>query len=478
MTTSTATLLSRSVPGVVGATAAPVRIVHLGLGAFHRAHQAWYTATVDTAQEWGIAAFTGRNPQAANELAPQDGLFTMIERSVAGDTASIVTSIVDAVDGSRLDRLLELLAAPTTSIVTLTITEAGYRLTPDGMPNRADSAVVADIEWLSTNLADGIPSSLDRGPTSSLGRLVLGLEARRLAGAGPIAIVPCDNMPDNGKFVATGVLAMAAEVSDDLAAWIEKSVSFVSTSVDRITPRTTPDDLETAEALTGLRDNAAVVTEPFSDWVLSGEFPAGRPHWENAGARFVDEIEPFERRKLWLLNGAHSLLAYAGRLRGQHPFRQRITEICVLDLLEQRLGLDIRKERRPRDPINNQLPAFRSLGVGSQKFGEEIFEQHLLVATGEVSYHQVDHFVAENLILQGCCGDVEIAQLEEEFRPSERWVEGCKVARAVEPKRIASQSAARCARSRDASSRRPAARSAPRRKWARRCGCCAASGSG
>ena len=316
MTTSTSTLLSRSVPGVVGSTAAPVRIVHLGLGAFHRAHQAWYTATVDTAGEWGIAAFTGRNPQAADELAPQDGLFTMIERSVAGDTASIVTSIVESVDGSRLDRLLELLAAPATSIATLTITEAGYRLTPEGVPNLMDAAVVADIDWLSKNLTGGIPSSLDRGPTTSLGRLVLGLEARRLAGAGPIAIVPCDNMPDNGKYVATGVLAIAAEVSEDLAAWIEKTVSFVSTSVDRITPRTTPDDLATAEGLTGLRDNAAVVTEPFSDWVLSGEFPAGRPKWEDAGARFVDEIEPFERRKLWLLNGAHSLLAYAGLLRG------------------------------------------------------------------------------------------------------------------------------------------------------------------
>jgi hypothetical protein len=135
-------------------------------------------------------------------------------------------------------------------------------------------------------------------------------------------------------------------------------------------------------------------------------------------------------------------IQYHGHLL-QNPFRQRMTEICVLDLLQQRLGFDIRKERRPRNPVNDQLAALRAPRVGSQKLGEEVFEQHLLVATGEVGYHQVDHFVAEILVLQDCCSDVEIAELEEELRCRERRVEGRKVARAVEPKRIASQSAAR-----------------------------------
>jgi hypothetical protein len=135
-------------------------------------------------------------------------------------------------------------------------------------------------------------------------------------------------------------------------------------------------------------------------------------------------------------------IQYHGHLL-QTPFRQRMTEICVLDLLQQRLGFDIRKERRPRNPVNDQLAALRAPRVGSQKLGEEVFEQHLLVATGEVGYHQVDHFVAEILVLQDCCSDVEIAELEEELRCRERRVEGRKVARAVEPKRIASQSAAR-----------------------------------
>ena len=306
---------------------APVRIVHLGLGAFHRAHQAWYTDRVDEDAEWGIAAFTGRNPQAALELAPQDGLFTLVERSEAGDSPMIVTSIVEAVDGADLGRLSELLAAPTTSIVTLTITEAGYRLQADGLPNLADAAVAADVAWLREAFAaEALPDALQDGPTTTLGRLLLGLEARRRAGAGPLAIVPCDNIPDNGAFLAGGLGKLAHLTSPSLADWIDSEVSFVSTSVDRITPRTTPADLHAAAALTGWHDDAAVVTEPFRDWVLSGFFPAGRPAWERAGARFVDEIEPFEQRKLWMLNGAHSLLAYAGLARGHETVAQAMAD--------------------------------------------------------------------------------------------------------------------------------------------------------
>lgn len=306
---------------------APVRIVHLGLGAFHRAHQAWFTDRVDEDAEWGIAAFTGRNPQAALELAPQDGLFTLVERSEAGDSATIVRSIVEAVDGANLPRLRELLAAPTTSIVTLTITEAGYRLTSDGRPNLADPAVAADVAWLREALAaDARPDAVPDGPTTTLGRLLLGLDARRRAGAGPLAIVSCDNIPDNGDFLAGGLGELARLVSPALAGWIDSEASFVSTSVDRITPRTTPADLAAAAALTGWHDDAAVVTEPFRDWVLSGPFPAGRPAWERAGARFVDDIEPFERRKLWMLNGAHSLLAYAGLVRGHDTVAQAMAD--------------------------------------------------------------------------------------------------------------------------------------------------------
>lgn len=298
------------------AASAPVRIVHLGLGAFCRAHLAAYTAEVDEENRWGIAAFTGRSAAAAAELAPQDGLFTLLERSGDADRAQMIPSIVEARDGADLLRLRELIVSAGTVIVTLTITEAGYRLLPDGRPDETDPIVIADIALLSTAFAAGRQEHDAPPLRSTLARLVWALAARRRAGGAGLAIVPCDNMPANGALVRRGVLALAARVDAALARWIADEVSFVSTSVDRITPRTTAADVAEVAALTGWADAAPVVTEPFRDWVLSGEFPGGRPRWERAGATFVDDIEPFERRKLWLLNGAHSLLAYAGILRG------------------------------------------------------------------------------------------------------------------------------------------------------------------
>lgn len=321
------------------APVAPVRIVHLGLGAFARAHQAWYTASVDVEGEWGIAAFTGRSRTVADLLAPQNGLYSVIVRSADRDDVEVVTSVVEVADGADVDRLVTLLSAPETAIVTLTITEPGYRLLADGSPDLGDTAVRADVEALRLLLGDDGDGVKGAVPTTALGRLVLGLAARRAAGSSPIAVVPCDNMPDNGPFVRRGVVALALLADPALAGWIEAHVSFVSTSVDRITPKTTEADLEVVQRETGWIDETPVVTEPFHDWILSGDFPAGRPEWERAGARFVDDIEPFERRKLWLLNGAHSLLAYAGLRRGHETVAQAIADPelrrRVLDLWDE-----------------------------------------------------------------------------------------------------------------------------------------------
>jgi fructuronate reductase len=316
--------LSRAaVPGIAEAPAP--RIVHLGLGAFHRAHQAWYTARAADAELWSIAAFTGRSPQAAEELAAQDGLYTLIERTAEDDSAEIMSTIVEAQPGSNVARLKRLLADPATAVVTITVTETAYRLGGDGAPDASDPIVAEDI----AALREG------RDPETVLGRLVAGLAARRDAGAPGLAVVPCDNIPDNGPFVRAGVLGLAAEADRGLAAWINVEVSFVSTSVDRITPRTTDADRRTAEELTGWADSSPVVTEPFSDWVLSGGFPAGRPQWETAGARFVEDIEPYERRKLWLLNGAHSLLAGLGLLRGHRTVAEAMTDAECRDAVSR-----------------------------------------------------------------------------------------------------------------------------------------------
>jgi fructuronate reductase len=244
------------------------RIAHLGIGAFARSHQAWYTFA--SSDDWGIAAFPSRSRDLVDALAEQDGRYGMIVRGPVSDTATTIDSIVAAsADGFR-----DALAQPETAILTLTVTEAGYA------PGAAPMLAIAD-----------------------------GLRARRAAGAGPLAIVPCDNVPANASKTKEIVLG---SVDEELATWINDTISFVFTMVDRITPATTAADVAVAQELLGWPDRVPVVTEPFTEWVLQGEFPAGRPDWERAGARFVESVVPYENRKLWMLNGAHSLLAYRG----------------------------------------------------------------------------------------------------------------------------------------------------------------------
>lgn len=306
---------------------APIRIVHLGLGAFHRSHQAWYTQHAGDAAEWGIASFTGRRPDAALALAEQDGLYTVVERGDTGDSFEVVGSIAEAVDGADVDRLAQLVAAPATAVITLTITEAAYPLDAHGRLDRTAPDVVPDLALL----AAGVGGK----PTTPLGRLVFALAARKGAGGGPLAVVCCDNLARNGSVARSAVLGLAAAWDAGLAAWICTNVSFVSTSVDRITPRTTEADLAAVQAACGFRDSSAVIAEPFRNWVLSGDFPAGRPRWEDAGAVFVDDIEPYENRKLWLLNGAHSLLAYAGQLRGHATVAEALADPVCLQAIEE-----------------------------------------------------------------------------------------------------------------------------------------------
>jgi fructuronate reductase len=333
------------------APAPPVRIVHLGLGAFSRSHVAWYTHRAADAEEWGIAAYTGASAELAERLTGQGGLYTLVERGAAHDTFETITSIVRAHPGGDLESWLTDLSAPATAIVTLTITEAGYRLTPHDTPDLSDPRVVRDIDLLSRFAHDGSPADQCVVATA-LGRLVLGLEARRRSGAGPLAIVSCDNLPDNGGHLGRGLVAFADACLPETAAWIRENVAFVGGSVDRITPRV--DDLEVQRLRTRLGDAAPVVCEPFSDWVMSGAFPAGRPRWDDAGVRFVDSIEPWEARKLWLLNGSHSILAWQGALRGHETVAEAISDRACRELVET-----FWDEAERNLPDELEIPAYR-----------------------------------------------------------------------------------------------------------------------
>ena len=306
--------------------AAPVRIVHLGVGNFFRAHQAWYTEHSDDADGWGIAAFTGHSRRTADELTAQDGLYTLLVRHESESVPEVIASLTAVHAGSDLGALRDYLASAEVVIVTLTVTEAGYWRDESGALDLTADPVKADLAALRSGDAEG----LETVP----GRLVAGLAARRNAGAGALAVVSCDNVPGNGAMARRVVTDLAREVDPELADWVDANVSFVTTMVDRITPRASDADLADARALTGVDDPALVVTEPFTEWVLAGDFPGGRPAWDSAGARFVDDVHPFETRKLWLLNGAHSIMAYAGSIVGHETVADAVMDPEVFGWVE------------------------------------------------------------------------------------------------------------------------------------------------
>ncbi len=289
----------------------PIRAVHLGLGAFHRSHQAWYTEHASDRDAWGIAGFTGRSPGTASLLQEQGGLYTLVERGPAGDRPEVVGSISAAHDGDDAAAWAGWMSDPSVAVVTLTVTEAGYHLDGAGHLDLGHPEVAADL----VRLRPG-PGAVARPARTMPGRVAAGLAARRRSGAGPISVVPCDNLMGNGAVTRDVVFEICEAVDPSLAGWVAADVSFVSTVVDRITPSTLIEDLALVERAIGREDRAAVVAEPFSEWVLAGEFPAGRPDWVSAGARLVTDVAPFAERKLGLLNGGHSLLAYAGSSLG------------------------------------------------------------------------------------------------------------------------------------------------------------------
>lgn len=235
-----------------------------------------------------------------------------MERSADGDRFETVESVVEAHHGDDIGALIELLTRREVAIVTLTITEAGYLTGADGNLRTDDPTIIADVAAVRAGRDSGEAPSV----RSAVARLVIALRERLDSAAPPVAVISCDNLPDNGRILGRACHAFADQLDFGAFGWLDEIATFVCTSVDRITPRITPADETAVRDETGHIDHAPVVTEPFSDWVLEGEFPSGRPAWESAGARFVTDIVPWELRKLRLLNGAHTLLAALGVLYG------------------------------------------------------------------------------------------------------------------------------------------------------------------
>lgn len=299
--------------------AAPIRLVHIGLGNFHRAHQAWFTAHAPDAAEWGYASFTGTSPRAADALRPQDGMYTLIVRGSTGDSFETVSALSAAHAAGEHEAYLGYLARPEVAVVTITVTEAGYLRRPDGHLDLDDPTLSEDVALLRRDPGQRV--------RSLPARLLAGLLKRRSAGgavAGDLTILSCDNLPNVGVATKTVVYDLASLVDESLIGWMDEHVEFASSMVDRITPNTTDADRSLVADECGYLDASPVPTEPFHEWVVAGRFAAGRPRWEEAGVTMVGEVEPFEQRKLLLLNGSHSLLAYAASIRGHETIDQAI----------------------------------------------------------------------------------------------------------------------------------------------------------
>ena len=332
-------------PIYFGRSEAPISIVHLGLGNFHRAHQAVYTQAALRADErWGICGVSLRSAGVIRELRAQGMRYTVLERSPAGVTPYTITAIRDALRGERdMATIVARIAAPATRIVTLTVTEKGYCHVPaTGRLDPGHADIAHDI-------------GAARAPRSAPGVLLRGLQARMAHGA-PLTVVCCDNLPHNGATVRAITLELAALIDPPLARWVDTNVAFPSTMVDRIVPATTDVDREAVRTL-GIHDAIPVATESFTQWVIEDRFAAERPRWEDGGAQFVTDVRPFEMMKLRLLNGAHSAMAYLGYLAGYEfvdqvagdpPFRRMVE--CLWSELAPTLppmpGIDIAAYQR------------------------------------------------------------------------------------------------------------------------------------
>jgi fructuronate reductase len=280
-------------------------IVHLGIGAFHRAHQASYTqqAMKLDGGNWHVIGVSLRSPNVANQLNPQNGLYTIIEQGTDNNNYSVNDTVVEVLVAPEApEKVIDAMCQKHIHIVSLSITEKGYCYEPaSGELNLQHPDIIHDL------------ANID-SPTSAIGFLVAAMQQRIADDMPPLTVISCDNLPDNGRLLQQMVLAFAQQISPVLAQNIASQYSFPCTMVDRIVPATSQEDVERYANELGYRDAGLVLTEPFTQWVIEDNFAGPRPAWEKAGALFTKDVAAFETMKLRLLNGSHSAIAYLGYL--------------------------------------------------------------------------------------------------------------------------------------------------------------------
>ena len=300
-------------------------IVHLGVGAFHRAHQACYTEAALNAGDlaWGSVGVSLRSAETRDALQPQEGLYTVAVRGEANDTFAVNGGMRHLlVAPENPEAVIAAMAHPDVRIVSLTVTEKGYCRDPaTGDLDEHSSDVQHDLKHAET-------------PRSALGYLLQAIIRRKDDGLRPFTILSCDNLPENGHTLKRVLMQFASLQANDLARHIEDAVPCPSTMIDRIVPATTDADRALVSGALGLTDAWPVMTEPFTQWVIEDSFTNGRPDWALMGAEFVADAKPYETMKLRLLNGAHSAIAYLGYLAGFETVADAMAEPVLAGFIE------------------------------------------------------------------------------------------------------------------------------------------------
>lgn len=329
-------------------------IVHLSVGNFHRAHQAWYLDRLfeePGAETWALCGvgLLDDEPERikATAFPRQDNLYTLtLCPPDAPTTHQVIGSIVDYLFApADPDLVLERMAEPTIRIVSMTITEGGYNQDKRTGAYRLDApATVAEL-------------ATPGAPRSAFGFIVEALRRRRDREIPAFTVLSCDNLRNNGEVAKSGVLAHARALDHDLAAWIEAHVAFPSSMVDRITPATQRADAERINAATGVADLLPIFAEDFSQWVIEDRFCNGRPPLERVGAQMVDDVHPYELAKVRMLNGSHMLIGYAGQLAGFKRVDEAMREPLIRALVERYMTADVIPLLAP--PPGMELGAYR-----------------------------------------------------------------------------------------------------------------------
>lgn len=351
--------LSRASSSAAGVASAPpaAGMLHLGLGNFHRAHQAVYTAAALRAADgdWGIIGVASRSRQVVDALHAQDLLYSVATISPQDTSLSIPSVHTDAyVAAENPERVVADLSDHRIRIVTLTVTENGYSY----------SSATQHLD-----LADPILQADLRGavPRSTIGQLARGLQRRAASGGAPISVLSCDNLSSNGthteKLVREFLHELPGAEGADTLAYLDRAVTFPSSMVDRIVPSTTLQLREQVTTILGARDEIPVPAEPFTMWAIEDRFAGGRPAWEAGGAVFTTEVGQYEQLKVRLLNGTHSLIAYLGALRGVAT----IPDAIAIEGIESAARAVMRNEYEP----SIEPPS----GVDVREYEAQLFER-------------------------------------------------------------------------------------------------------